>query len=208
MIINATSGYGPTGNANVILRCPHCAHDGTFDACGIQDLHIHPNFTVGIRRCPNDKCKCIVYCVFKDNKLLETYPFTRIDFDKSNIPSAIVDALEEAISCHANRCYTAAAMMIRKTLELLCHNHNTKGKNLKTKILSLKTKLLLPKELLDGVDDLRLLGNDAAHIHSKVFNDVGTKEVEIAIEFTKELLKATYQYSALVNKIKSLKKTP
>jgi hypothetical protein len=41
----------------------------------------------------------------------------------------------------------------------------------------------------DGLDDLRLLGNDAAHIESKEFDAIGQEEVEIGIEFTKEVLK-------------------
>jgi hypothetical protein len=50
------------------------------------------------------------------------------------------------------------------------------------------------------------LGNDAAHIESQTFNDVGKTEVEISIEFTKEILKAVYQYEGLLSRIRSLKK--
>jgi hypothetical protein len=57
-----------------------------------------------------------------------------------------------------------------------------------------------------NVDDLRLLGNDAAHIESQEFNQAGPEEVEVGIEFTKEVLKATYQYSALLNRLHGLKK--
>lgn len=98
--------------------------------------------------------------------------------------------------------------MIRKTLDLLCVDRGATGNNLKEKIAALGGKVLIPKELLDGMDDLRLLGNDAAHIESQVFDDVGENEVEIGIEFTKEILKAVYQYSSLLAKLKSLKKNP
>jgi len=80
------------------------------------------------------------------------------------------------------------------------------GSNLKDRISSLKNKIIVPQELIDGMDDLRLLGNDAAHVESQIFDDVGKEEVEIAIEFTKEILKAVYQYSTLLSKLKSLKK--
>jgi hypothetical protein len=72
----------------------------------------------------------------------------------------------------------------------------------------LGTKTLLPQELLDGLDDLRLLGNDAAHIESQEFNSVGREEVEIGIQFGKEVLKAVFQYSDLLAKLRSLKRTP
>ncbi len=69
-------------------------------------------------------------------------------------------------------------------------------------------KVILPPDLLEGLDDLRLLGNDAAHIESQEFNAVGQVEVEIGLEFCKEVLKAVYQYSSLLQRLKSLKKSP
>jgi hypothetical protein len=138
--------------------------------------------------------------------LLASYPAERIDFDTANVPSNVTAAMEEAITCHASGCLIAAAIMVRKTLEELCADRKASGKNLRDRVRELGTKVVLPQELLDGLDDLRLLGNDAAHIESQEFNMVGQEEVEIGIEFTKEVLKATYQYSALLNRLRSLKK--
>jgi hypothetical protein len=96
--------------------------------------------------------------------------------------------------------------MVRKTLEELCNDRGATGSNLKERLISLGKKVVLPIELLDGLDDLRLLGNDAAHIESQEFNKVGREEVEIGIEFAKEVLKAVYQYSALLGRLRGLKK--
>ena len=96
--------------------------------------------------------------------------------------------------------------MVRKTLEELCSDRSATGKNLKDRIRDLGKKIVLPNELLEGLDDLRLLGNDAAHIESQEFNKIGQDEIEIGIEFAKEVLKATYQYSALLSRLRSLKK--
>jgi hypothetical protein len=98
--------------------------------------------------------------------------------------------------------------MVRKTLEELCLDRQAAGNNLKERIRSLGARVVLPQELLDGLDDLRLLGNDAAHIESQEFNKVGQEEVEIGIEFAKEVLKAVYQYSALLTRLRALKKPP
>lgn len=62
--------------------------------------------------------------------------------------------------------------------------------------------------LFDGLDELRLLGNDAAHVESKDYDDIGQEEVELAIEFTKEVLKALYQYAALKSRLVALKRKP
>ena len=98
--------------------------------------------------------------------------------------------------------------MVRKTLEELCHDRRVTGQNLKEKIQALGTTVVLPQPMLDGLDDLRLLGNDAAHIESRVFNDVGQDEVEVAIDVTKEILKAVYQYGAIMDRLKQLKANP
>jgi hypothetical protein len=150
----------------------------------------------------------LVYHIREGKTIRQTFPFQRIDFDSTNIPQKVLATLEEALTCHANQCFVASAIMIRKALDLLCQDRGATGSNLKERISSLGAKILIPKELLEGMDDLRLLGNDAAHIESQVFDDVGKDEVEIAIEFTKEILKAVYQYSNLLTKLKSLKKVP
>ncbi len=105
--------------------------------------------------------------------------------------------------------------MVRKTLEELCHDRGATGGNLKERLRAIGTKILIPQELLDGLDDLRLLGNDAAHIESQEFDTVGRDEVEIGIQFAKEVLKAVFQYSKavfqysdLLAKLRSLKRTP
>jgi uncharacterized protein DUF4145 len=197
----------------VNLRCPTCHQRGTFESLNANDVRAatfeggEGFYVVGQRRCPDPKCGGLVFFV-RDNtgKLLATFPAERIDFDTTNVPQSVVHAMEEAIACHANQCLTAAAIMVRKTLEELCKDRKATGKNLKDRIKDLGNRVVLPQELLDGLDDLRLLGNDAAHIESQEFDQIGPEEVEIGLEFTKEVLKATYQYSALLNRLRSLKK--
>lgn len=100
----------------------------------------------------------------------------------------------------------AAAIMIRRTLEEICEDRGATGKNLKDRIADLKSKVLLPQELLDAMDEMRLLGNDAAHIEARTFAQIEKAELDVAIEFTIELLKALYQYSSLLDKMRALKK--
>jgi hypothetical protein len=56
------------------------------------------------------------------------------------------------------------------------------------------------------MDELRILGNDAAHIEAKEYENISNEELSVAIEFTKEILKGIYQYSSLLSKMRSLKK--
>jgi hypothetical protein len=51
-----------------------------------------------------------------------------------------------------------------------------------------------------------LLGNDAAHIEAKTYDDVGADEVLAGIELAKEIIKATNQYKGLLGRLQKLKK--
>lgn len=211
MIIKANvTGQMNAGSFPACARCPNCGQLGTFEVLSNNafDWALDNQVCVGHRRCPNPSCRVHLFVVSQNNILVRSYPALRIDFDSTNVPRPVVSALEEAITSHANECFIAAGIMVRKTLEELCRNLGAQGKDLKERIRDLGTRIVLPKELLDGLDDLRLLGNDAAHIESREYDQVGKEEVEIGIEFTKEVLKATYQYSALLNRLRALKKSP
>jgi hypothetical protein len=214
MIVQALSGVNgqvALGQA-VSLRCPSCRQIGTFDRVGQFDAQTLGGraYLTGLRLCPNHSCRALIFIIWDvvASKLAASYPPERLDFDPTNIPASITKALEEAITCHANECFVASGIMVRKTLEELCHERDATGANLKERLRTLGTKIVLPKELLDGLDDLRLLGNDAAHIESQEFNLVGREEIEVGIEFAKEVLKAVFQYSDLLAKLRSLKRAP
>jgi len=193
------------------IRCPACKHYGTLDSLSGTDFVTGmPGFggmvVFGQRRCPNPTCHKHIFIVIDAGKVAVAYPPERLDFDSTNVPAAVKNAFEEAIACHSQQCFVASAVMVRKTLEELCRDKGATGNNLKERILALGVTIILPKELLAGADNLRLLGNDAAHIESQEYRQVGKEEVELAIEFAKELLKATYQYSSLLKKFEALKK--
>jgi hypothetical protein len=63
--------------------------------------------------------------------------------------------------------------MIRRTLEEICQDRGATGNSLKARIEKLGERVVLPRELLEGADELRLLGNDAAHMQAQVYDSVG-----------------------------------
>lgn len=201
-VINQGKGRGPV----VVLRCPSCGRDGTFEQVGVEDINVR-NTWFGQRRCPNNSCYAHIFFIQEGNNLIATFPPQRIDFEKQNIPDKVLSVFEEAITCHADQCYIASAIMIRKTLEEICIDRGATGDNLKKRIQALSSRIVIPKELFEGMDELRLLGNDAAHFESRIFDKISKEEVEVGIEFTKEILKAVYQYAHLLNKLRSLKKS-
>lgn len=215
MILKARSGNNGQRAPipSISMRCPSCRQIGTLDRINNQqyDVEINGNdqvYVCGQRLCPNLQCRSHIFFVWdgKTDKIAASYPSERLDFDSTNIPAPIAKALEEAITCQANECFIASAIMVRKTLEELCQDRQSGGANLKERLRNLGTKIIIPQELLNGLDDLRLLGNDAAHVESQTFDGVGEKEIEISIKFTKEVLKAVFQYSDLLDELRSLKR--
>lgn len=196
----------------VRIRCPACRHAAALrpgpqaDALG-TGLHGSRRYLFGQRTCPNVGCGAHIFVVldYDSNAIVTSYPGETIDFDATELPSTVVEAFEEAIKCHAQQCYIAAAIMVRKTLEVVCQDRGAQGATLKDRIQALGNTVVLPQAMLDGLDDLRLLGNDAAHVESRVFDQVGQEEVEIAIDVTKEILKATYQYEAIMGRLRALR---
>jgi hypothetical protein len=210
---------GQTGPTLAIV-CPGCSREGNFFGQGpdIQLAAPDPEnrsmvtvLWVGSRFCPNGSCSTHVFVVYQPLgggtiKLLRSFPAGRIDFDVTVIPEKVCKAFDEALTCTANECYVGAGMLIRKTLEAVCEDRAAKGGDLKARIDNLRTKLTLPNELFEAMDHLRLLGNDAAHIEAKTYDEVGSNEVLAAIELTKEIIKATYQYKDLLGKLQALRK--
>jgi hypothetical protein len=144
----------------------------------------------------------------KDNELIACYPAELKEFDPKGIPGKVRSSLEEAIKCEAQECYRAAALMIRRTLEDLCEDRGASGGNLSDRIDALGTQIVIPKDLIEGAHELRFLGNDAAHVEAKQYADVGKDEIDAAIDLVKALLRATYQTSSLVERLKALKNKP
>jgi hypothetical protein len=195
------------------LRCPGCRQNGTFAKAipGETDGFDRNERVVALTRlCPNPDCRALVQIVasYADNGEIEefvVFPAEALDFDAADLPKRIVESFEEALRCHQVGAHTAAAIMIRRTLEELCQDRGAEGGTLKDRIEALKDKLTIPRDLLDAMDELRLLGNDAAHLEKRVFAEIGAQELQVAIDFTKELLRATYQYASVVSRLRGLR---
>jgi hypothetical protein len=192
------------------MRCPVCHVEGTLDARG-QDLIIQADelthLVSGQRTCPNPKCRALVFVIYdrQDGEMAIAYPPERIDFDASGLPDPVKEALTEAVTCHAQGCYAAGAVMVRRALEGVCADQKTTGDNLYERIEDLGTKIVLPKGMIDSLHNLRLLGNDAAHVEARVYQDVGQREVEVAIDVAKVILQATYQLESVLGQLEELK---
>lgn len=213
--LRASNALAPNSKPPIVsLKCPACRHHGAFysprgmsdltweQLPGPQEVNGRSHKTqIGTRLCPNPDCLSLVFVVFRDGKLDRSYPAEVLDFDPSDIPGHIAATLQEAVTCHATHCYKAAAFMTRRALEELCEERGVQGKSLQGRLKALETQVTLPKDLLDAVATMKLLGQNAAYVRAKDYNAVGKEEVELAIELTKDLLRNVYQYVGLVAKL-------
>jgi len=203
-----------TSTSPVALRCPWCGNSGTFEAFGPGDfLPVQPDQhrqvpAFGFRRCPNPSCQSLVYVLHRSGAIVDQYPVRRLDFDRAGVPDNVAAVFDEAIGAHSGQLWMAAGMMIRKTLEEICLDQGAEGPNLQQRIAALGGKIVIPRALIEGMDHLRLLGNDAAHVEIRHFQVVSQQEIEVGIEFTKEILRATYQYDELLSRLASLRNPP
>ncbi|WP_461209950.1 DUF4145 domain-containing protein [Desulfocurvus sp. DL9XJH121] len=137
--------------------------------------------------------------------VLASYPQEAIPFDTSGIPESVCACFQEALTCRTNNCFIASAIMVRRTLEVICDDVGAQGGNLFQRLDDLKTKVTLPMALLDAAQELRILGNDAAHVEARDYTAIGPDELDVAILFAQEIMKGLYQYQDLLGKLQALK---
>lgn len=201
--VDEYSGVNPEA---ISLVCPVCGVLGNFEPLGGELLSEPAMAVVGHRLCPSQHCKTYVFIAHRGSEVVATWPEQRMPFDPSSIPKSITDPFDEAITCCAHDCFRASAVMVRRTVEVLCDENGATGKDLREQIESLKSKVMLPPEIFDAFHDLRILGNDAVHVKLKHFDNIGNEEASVAVELTREILKALYRFKGLAAKLSALKK--
>src|SRR5436309_3392941 len=147
MIFSIKNSSIEDSKSNAIkVRCPSCRQRGTLDVLMQHDLIVttrsESRIVLGQRRCPDPDCRAHIFFALDKGtgRVLTSYPAERIDFDPTDIPANVLSSFEEAITCHANNCDVAAAIMVRKTLEEICRERGASGANLKQKLEALRTK--------------------------------------------------------------------
>lgn len=209
-----SGGSAVQHNQSMSVRCPHCRQNGTFrNALGMavsynkttNENTVSPH-SAAIYQCPNRQCHGLIFAISDHNGVAaKIVPPTQLDFDPAGIPSRLLSTLTEAVSCHAAGCYRACALMVRRLIEELCDEQNATGSDLRKRLENLRSKVPMSDALLDGATELRILGNDAAHVVAKEYASIGAEEAELSIEVAKEVLKALYQHHELIERLKKLK---
>jgi hypothetical protein len=211
------------GNDNppIRIRCPHCQSVGIFQSAVPRGVRYGKSLSstsktrsaeilASIKFCPNKECGGIVFALseaYGSTVVDHIFPPELLGFDPSNLPDALVRTLKEALLCHSQGAYRASTMMVRRLLEELCHENEVSGHNLHERIKALRTKIVLPEELFEAMEELKALGNDAAHIEARAYNAIDREESQLSIELAQEILKARYQHKSLVERLRRRRNT-
>jgi len=98
--------------------------------------------------------------------------------------------------------------MIRRTLEEICAEVGAEGRDLHHKILDLPNKTSVHQRFVDAMMQLKYLGNDAAHVELKTFDQIGREEVDLGLEMIQEIIRSWFKILHLEGKLKALHKAP
>ncbi len=212
-IYQTEGAVGDHGCRPVPIRCPHCRHVGAFAA--LQDRHfsyqkqcdenVVMGFYASLRHCPNPECLGLVFVIENRDGVLAVNPPELIDFKSDGLPPRCLATLTEAVACHGSGAHRAAAMMIRRLLEEICDENEAEGDNLHQRLQQLRDKVVLPEPLFDVMNELKALGNDAAHVDAREYDEIGPEEAADSIELAKEIVKSLYQLKGLLGRLQARK---
>lgn len=102
-----------------------------------------------------------------------------------SVPQSLRDAFSESQTCFRAKAYTAAAIMCRKTLEGVTKHQGLEARDLSKALKKMKEASIIDERLYAWADQLRAIGNDAAH---GVDVSISREDAQDALDFTEALV--------------------
>ncbi|WP_158827666.1 DUF4145 domain-containing protein [Streptomyces sp. NRRL S-118] len=109
------------------------------------------------------------------------------------VPTSIAREMVEARACFDANLYTAAAVMVRRTLEGMCIDQGTQKKALFQALQELRDNGKIEGRLFDWAQALRVLGNQGAHFSEE---SVSREDAADALSLAEALLNYIYVFTA------------
>jgi hypothetical protein len=107
------------------------------------------------------------------------------------LPDSVRQAYEEARKCFRAKAFTGAAILCRKCLEAISHEHGVKKSNLASGLEELKNQGVIENRLFEWAQALRIAGNAAAH---DVGSSVTAQDAQDLVEFTDALIQYVFTF--------------
>lgn len=103
----------------------------------------------------------------------------------SGIPKTIARAYTKASQSYQVGLYEPCVIMCRKCIEALCYEFGHNKGNLKSRLDSLQKSGSIDQKILNWADELRLIGNDAAHDLDIVIEQIDAQD---ALDFVEAII--------------------
>ena len=120
-------------------------------------------------------------------------------------PNSIRLPYEEALACFRAKAFAATAIMCRKGLEGMCHEHSVRVKNLASGLKQLRDKGIIEDRLFQWAEALRIAGNEAAH---DVSPNISRQDAKDILEFTDAVLQYVFTFSERFDKFMERRQKP
>ncbi|MDH2430670.1 YbaK/EbsC family protein [Sphaerisporangium sp. TRM90804] len=112
--------------------------------------------------------------------------------DDGRIPGRLLAELREARACLRAGAHSSAVVMVRRLLEGVCADHGVRAAPLSQALRELRRRGLVDPAMLVLAEDLRLIGNEAAHIRA---GRTAPEDAADAVVLAEALLEYLYVYS-------------
>ncbi|MEU0216587.1 DUF4145 domain-containing protein [Streptomyces sp. NPDC006265] len=111
----------------------------------------------------------------------------------------------EARACFDSKLYTAAAVMVRRSLEGMCIEQGTKKSALFQALQELRDDGKIEGRLFDWAQALRVLGNQGAHFSDE---SVSREDAADALSLAEALLNHVYVFTVKYEEFQNRRQSP
>ena len=122
-----------------------------------------------------------------------------------DIPTPIAREVIEARACFDAKLYTAAAVMVRRSLEGMCIEQGTKKGALFQALQELRDDGKIEGRLFDWAQALRVLGNQGAHFSE---DSVSREDAADALSLAEALLNYVYVFTVKYEEFQNRRRSP
>lgn len=137
-------------------------------------------------------------------QILKSYPEDLPKTVNSLISDSVKKDFEEALLCQSVGAYRGAAVLARRAVQLICLDKGAKkGEKLRKQIEELFDNNIITQDIKDWADEVRYIGNDAAHPNKE---EVNKEDSEDILELLESLCDVLYVAPARAAKRKQKRK--
>jgi hypothetical protein len=147
---------------------------------------------------------CFQPCLVK-NDAQQVYPNPIPEPTDERVPEPIRKDLDEAKACFAINAFRAAAIMARRTIQSVVHEHGHTAGNLMNQIDAMAAAGQITHQIKEWAHEVRFVGNDAAHPNGV---EVGKADAEVIIELAKQLLQNIYVAPSIAQQLRAARTPP